>query len=125
MPRHTIAFAVLAVAPFLAGAQQPVLRARTVQIIARDGLRFKDLDHNDSLDVYEDWRRTPEDRARDLVARLTLEEKAGLMMHGTARSVGPLSVAGVGTQYDLAANRTLIDSAKVNSFITRLGGTPM
>jgi beta-glucosidase len=35
-----------------------------------------------------------------------------------------MSVAGVGPHYDLAANRALIDSAKVNSFITRLGGTP-
>jgi hypothetical protein len=35
--------------------------------------------------------------ARDLVARMTLEEKGGLMMHGTARSVGAVGVAGTGT----------------------------
>ena len=123
MPRLALALAL--VAPLVAVAQQPALTVRVAPVITRDGLRFKDLDHNDSVDVYEDWRRTPEERARDLVRRLTLEEKAGLMMHGTARSFGPMAVAGVGTQYDPAANRILIDSAKVNSFITRLGGAPM
>jgi len=125
MPRHAITIGLLAVAPLLATAQQPTLGARAVPIITKDGLRFKDLDHNGTVDLYEDWRRSPEDRARSLVARLTLEEKAGLMMHGTARSFGPMGIAGVGTQYDLGLNRTLIDSAKVNSLITRLGGTPM
>ena len=124
MPRHAITLAILAVAPCLANAQQKALGTRSVPIIVHDKLRFKDLDHNGMVEVYEDWRRTPEDRAHDLVGRMTLEEKAGLMMHGTARSGGPMGVAGVGTQYDLGATRLLIDSAKVNSFITRLGGTP-
>ena len=124
MPRSAIALLLLAAAPFAADAQQPALGARGTPIITRDGLRFKDLDHNGRVDVYEDWRRTPEDRARDLVARLTLEEKAGLMMHGTARSVGAMGGAGIGPQYDLGLNQLSIDSAKVNSFITRLGGTP-
>jgi beta-glucosidase len=124
MPRHAITLAILAVVPCLANAQQKALGTRTIPIITHDRLRFKDLDHNGMIEVYEDWRRTPEDRAHDLVGRLTLEEKAGLMMHGTARSVGPMGIAGVGTEYDLGATRALIDSAKVNSFITRLGGTP-
>src|SRR5258705_6809171 len=115
---------VLAAAPLVARAQQPVLGGRGVPIIERGGLRFKDLNRNGTLDVYEDWRRTPAERARDLVGRMTLEEKAGVMMHGTARSVGPMGVAGVGTQYDLARNSALIDTAKVNSLITRLRGTP-
>ena len=46
------------------------------------------------------------------------------MMHGTARGVGPLAVAGVGTRYDTTANRALIDGAKVTSMITRVGGDP-
>jgi beta-glucosidase len=114
--------ALLAALP--AAAQQPTLSAHAATIITVDGLRFKDLNHNGALDPYEDWRLSPEARARDLVGRLTVEEKAGLMMHGTARSTGPLAVAGVGPQYDPAANRLVIDCAKVNSFITRLGGTP-
>jgi beta-glucosidase len=95
-----------------------------VPIIERDGLRFKDLNRSGALDPYEDWRLTPEARARDLVGRMTLEEKAGTMMHGTARGAGSMAMAGVGTSYDTAANRALIDGTKVTSMITRLGGMP-
>jgi len=103
---------------------QPQLGTRGVPIIQRDGLRFKDLNRSGAVDSYEDWRLTPEARARDLVGRMTLEEKAGTMMHGTARGVGPMAMAGVGTTYDTAANRALIDGAEVTSMITRLGGEP-
>ena len=88
-----------------ASRAQPALTTRNAPVIEQGGLRFRDLDRNGKLDPYEDWRLTPEARARDLVARMTLEEKAGAMMHGTARSGGPMGGAGVGTGYDSAANR--------------------
>lgn len=100
------------------------LGSRGVRIVSVDGFRFRDLNRNGTLDPYEDSRLTPDERARDLVSRMTLEEKAGAMMHGTARSVGPMGRVGVGTGYDTAANRELIDAARVNSMITRLGGDP-
>jgi beta-glucosidase len=103
---------------------QPTLGTRSAPVIERDGRRFRDLDRNGAVDPYEDWRQTPEARARDLVARMTLEEKAGTMMHGTARTGGPMAAAGVGAGYDSAANRALISGAKVTSMITRLGGDP-
>ncbi len=93
-------------------------------ILQQDSLRFRDSNRNGVLDPYEDWRLTPEQRARDLVARMTLEEKAGAMMHGTARSAGPTGNVGFGGVYDTAAVRALIDSVKVNSMITRLSGDP-
>jgi beta-glucosidase len=93
-------------------------------VLQLDGQRFKDLNRNGTLDRYEDWRLTPEQRARDLVARMTLEEKAGVMMHGTARTGGPTGGVGFGQAYDTVANRALIDSVKVNSMITRLAGEP-
>jgi beta-glucosidase len=124
--RSTVAGVALATAvavvPPLA-AQAP-LGTRNVPILEREGLRFKDLNRNGELDPYEDWRLTAEARARDLVARMTLEEKAGAMMHGTARTGGAMGGAGVGAQYDTAANRALIIDANVTSMITRLGGTP-
>jgi beta-glucosidase len=101
---------------FILAVQAPVLHL--------DGQRFKDLNRNGTLDRYEDWRLTPEQRARDLVARMTLEEKAGVMMHGTARSGGPTGGVGLGASYDTTANRALIDSVKVNSMITRLNADP-
>jgi beta-glucosidase len=105
-------------------AAQPRLGTRGAAILEHEGLRFKDLNRSGALEPYEDWRLSPAARARDLVARMTLEEKAGTMMHGTARTSGPMGGAGVGTRYDTAATRALIDGAKVTSMITRLGGEP-
>jgi beta-glucosidase len=93
-------------------------------VIQQDGRQFRDLNKNGVLDPYEDWRLTPDQRARDLVARMTLEEKAGTMMHGTVRSTGPQGGVGMGAAYDTAANRRLIDSAKVTNLITRLTADP-
>jgi len=101
---------------------QPVVVSRSSSIIESQGRRFRDLNRNGVVDPYEDWRLIPAARARDLVRRMTLEEKAGMMMHGTARSVGPVGGAGVGTSYDIDATGKLIRDAGVNSFITRLGG---
>ena len=101
-----------------------VLLALQAPVIQQDGLRFRDLNKNGVLDPYEDWRLSPEQRARDLVARMTLEEKAGAMMHGTARSGGPTGGVGFGGQYDTVRNRALIDSVKIVNLITRLNGDP-
>jgi len=65
---------------------QPALGAHSAPIIQRGGFKFRDLNKNGILDPYEDWRLSPDKRAMDLVSRMTLEEKAGMMMHGTART---------------------------------------
>lgn len=49
-----------------------------------DGFAFRDLNKNGRLDVYEDPRRPLEERVADLLAQMTLEEKAGLMFHTMA-----------------------------------------
>ena len=46
-----------------------------------DGRRVRDLNGNGELDPYEDPRRPVEERVDDLLAQMTLEEKAGLMFH--------------------------------------------
>lgn len=50
-------------------------------ILEVDGLKFKDLNGNGTLDVYEDWRQDVDVRVRDLYDQMTLEEKAGLFYH--------------------------------------------
>ncbi len=106
------------------GRRQPVLGTRSAPIIQVGGLKFKDLNRDGRLEPYEDWRLSPSARAKDLVSRMTLEEKAGMMMHGTARSGGPGGAAGAGADYDTAATGRLIRDASVTSFITRLRGNP-
>ena len=53
-----------------------------------DGRRVRDLNGNALLDPYEDPRRPVEERVDDLLARMTLGEKAGLMFHPPI-AVGP------------------------------------
>ena len=114
-----------AVVQTASSSSQPVLGSRTVPIVAMDGHRFRDLNRNGGVDPYEDWRLAPDARARDLVSRMTLEEKAGAMMHGTLRaSGGPMGGAGIGRSYDTAAVGRLLRDTKINSMITRLGGDP-
>ena len=46
-----------------------------------DGTSFRDLNGNGELDPYEDSRLPVEDRVDDLLARMTLEEKAAQLFH--------------------------------------------
>ena len=73
-------------------AQVPTVDARVVQVLTVDGQRFRDLNKNGKLDAYEDWRRPVPARVADLVSRMTLEEKAGMLMIDTlnAESKGKL-----------------------------------
>lgn len=104
--------------------KQPIINARNLRTLQADGLPFKDLNKNGRLDPYEDWRKSPQVRAKDLVAQMTLAEKAGAMMHGTLRTGGAMGAVGYGGSYDLAQIRKLVVEAQVNSFITRLQAAP-
>jgi beta-glucosidase len=108
----------------MAAPVQPALGSRGGATIAVDGLKFRDLDRDGKLSPYEDWRLDPDQRAADLTARMTLDEKAGAMMHGTVPAKGPLGVAGIGAGYDLDKAAPLIQSRHVETFITRLSGAP-
>ena len=55
------------------------VQSRTKGIIVENGREFRDLNGNGILDPYENWELPIEERVRDLVSRMTLEEKAGLM----------------------------------------------
>ena len=42
-----------------------------------NGFRFRDLNKNSKLDIYEDPRQPIDARVNDLLNQMTLEEKAG------------------------------------------------
>lgn len=91
MPNRTRALAVsasLAMAVGLAlismqaagsAPKQPKIDGRAAPLLKVGGLSFKDLNRNGALDPYEDWRLPVEKRVSDLLSRMTIEEKAGLM----------------------------------------------
>lgn len=64
---------------------QAELGYRSAKLLLQDGFQFKDLNKNGELDKYEDWRLSDEERSRDLVAKMTLAEKAGFMLISSTR----------------------------------------
>ena len=49
-------------------------------ILEVDGLKFKDLNKNGELDVYEDWREADDARIADLLSQMTQQEKASMLI---------------------------------------------
>ena len=99
----------------VARAQMPV-RARAKPTLVIDRLVFKDLNANGRLDQYEDWRLPVAARVRDLNSRMTLEEKAGMLLINTlnAEAGGRLSDRGA----------RLIHDEKMTRFVFRNTVTP-
>jgi len=93
-------------------ADQPQIGSRQIPVITIDGLKFRDLNRNDQLDPYEDWRLSPEERSTDLISRMSLAEKAGAMMHGWLSAI------------DLNKAKRLILEKHITSGITWLIADP-
>lgn len=49
--------------------------------IEQDGWLFRDMNHNGTLEPYEDWRLSAEERVEDLVSRMDTDDKLGVMLH--------------------------------------------
>jgi beta-glucosidase len=50
-------------------------------VLEDDGFRYRDLNNNGELDIYEDSRQGVEARVSDVLAQMTIEERVGLMWH--------------------------------------------
>lgn len=102
---------------------QPNLGSRSAHLLWVHGFAFKDLNGNGKLDVYEDWRQSPERRAQDLVRRLRLQELAGLLVHANIPGTDP---AGPNTsgEYDFGGMAKLIAGSHISSFVSRLNAPP-
>ncbi|HEY5877779.1 MAG TPA: glycoside hydrolase family 3 N-terminal domain-containing protein [Nakamurella sp.] len=98
--------------------EQPQLEVRVKKLIEVDGLQFKDLNGTGELEPYEDWRLAPAERAADLVTRMTLDEKVGLMLINsrmTGYRVGegePTSANGVVDERTIEAGTSIFVQSK-------------
>ncbi|MFM2485649.1 glycoside hydrolase family 3 protein [Celerinatantimonas yamalensis] len=110
----------LLLSPIALAVQQVPINSQAIPIIKVGTLEFRDLNRNGKLDPYEDWRLSANARAKDLVSRMTLTEKAGAMMHASAPS--PKSVLGRGPNYDRVKVAKMIQTDHVTDMITRLDG---
>lgn len=52
-----------------------------VSIIQVDGYAFKDLNQNGLLDLYEDWRQSNENRAKNVVSLMSIQNMAGVRVN--------------------------------------------
>ncbi|MDC6364649.1 MULTISPECIES: glycoside hydrolase family 3 protein [Flavobacteriaceae] len=57
----------------------PLVSEKSSTVVEQDGNTFRDLNHNGTLDVYENPAKSIEARVTDLLGQMTLEEKAGMM----------------------------------------------
>jgi len=91
--------------------------AETVTL-TENGHSFRDLNKNGKLDVYEDRRRTVEERVEDLLGQMTIGEKAGMMWHppigvgknGEIAGRPDVSTMSMNSTWDVVVNR------KINHF---------
>lgn len=75
----------------------PDIGVTTCGVIVRDGLYFKDMDNSGELAPYKDWRLSPEERAKDMVAHLRLDQQAGLVLNTLFNTpVAPTRAAATG-----------------------------
>jgi len=98
---------------------QPNLEFRTAKILEIEGLKFKDLNQNSQLDPYEDWRLPAQKRSMDLIAKLSLEQKAGLMLISTTRLKNEASFGGGGNNDSITSGFNETDMASDINFFTR------
>ncbi len=103
-------------------AQQAELVTENLELLQVDNYFFKDHNKNGRLDDYEDWRLSAEERAAHLVSLMTVEEKAGAMLHGTL----PMDQSQTPDQagYDYPRSEEIIRKRNINHLITRISGKP-
>lgn len=58
-----------------------------IKILTVDGFAFKDLNKNNSLDKYEDWRLPVDVRVKELASKLSIEQIAGLMLYSKHQAI--------------------------------------
>jgi beta-glucosidase len=86
--------------------------ASAVKILTVDGLAFKDLNKNGTLDKYEDWRLPVDERAKDLASKMSVEQIAGLMLYSGHQSIPARARGFGGGTYD---SKPLAESGAVSS----------
>lgn len=84
----------------------PDIGVTTCGVIVRDGLYFKDMDNSGELAPYKDWRLSPEERAKDMVAHLRLDQQAGLVLNTLFNTpVAPTRAAAAGADGKLEMSK--------------------
>ena len=89
--------------------------------LVQNGYQYRDLNKNGTLDLYEDRRAAIRDRVEDLLAQMTLEEKAGAMfitMISVSMDGNLMEIPSLSNPISLmfGANSTMLVQKKMNHF---------
>ena len=98
---------------------QPILGHRSVEILKVDKLEFKDLNKNHQIDKYEDWRLPVEERVKDLISKMTIEEKIGFMIISTTRMAGDQSFQANAPKTEITSGFNEEDLIQTTNMFTR------
>ncbi|MFT4736367.1 MAG: beta-glucosidase [Paraglaciecola sp.] len=82
--KHSFFLLLLSLSVSACQDQQPtqlptLVSQQSKVVLTNDQIQFRDLNHNGTLDIYEDSRQTIETRIQDLLSQMTVAEKAGMM----------------------------------------------
>ncbi|NAZ81353.1 glycoside hydrolase family 3 protein [Kineococcus sp. R8] len=91
---------------------------------APDGTPFRDLNHNGTMEPYEDPRLPAAQRVEDLVARLSLPEKAGLLFHTVIESGPDGTLLETPGMISKSPTSTVVRAKFLNHFNVHRLGTP-
>jgi len=117
-----LALLLVAMSGLVVAQQQVSVEARVKPILTIDGLQFKDLNGNGVLDPYEDWRLPVDQRVKDLISQMTLEEKVGLMFH--INTGGTFTPEYPYTEKTLEVMRDYVLVQHINHVLDNNNGTP-
>ncbi|MEY3921508.1 MAG: hypothetical protein RL634_1269 [Bacteroidota bacterium] len=98
---------------------QPILGFRSAQILKIGSLQFKDLNKNGKLDAYEDWRLPYNERAKDLLSKMSVEEKVGFMLISTTRMQNDWSFEGPKSKAPIESGFNEDDAVQSMNMFTR------
>jgi len=102
--------------------KQPELEVRNKQLIEENGLKFKDLNNNGKLDPYEDWRLSPEERAKNLVSLMNIDEKIGMMLINSRR-MGLYQEDKSKTSHNGVLDEAIVEEGKSIFAVSKVYGT--
>ncbi|MBI9050999.1 MAG: hypothetical protein JEZ00_16375 [Anaerolineaceae bacterium] len=98
-------------------AHNDLVHQQTALLKTQDGVRYRDLNKNGKMDIYEDPSQPVEARVEDLLSQMTLQEKTGSMfIHGSIiRDDGALEADPAKDKHQLLAKKQM-DEHYMNHF---------
>ena len=124
--RWTYKWYVLAITPSGAkysdkrqfGLYIPTLTTRTnaVPVRTSDGISYRDLNKNGTMEPFEDWRLAPEVRVADLLGRMTLQQKVKQLFYSQGGGDTVDNIDGFSFAYGAGGCATVQDRASQTAF---------